>query len=84
MRKLDKVKWVETAMLPVYIGFCNTEKAWNRLLKELKIKDGYGFAECGRCDYFDSASGGLTIVISMNHKAFKREPKRAAYSMLAH
>lgn len=84
MRKLKKAKFVNPGIYPIYIGFCNTEKAWKRLMKHMDIKDYAEFPAWGNCTSFDSASGGLTIVISMNHKAFKHEPKRTAYSMLAH
>lgn len=84
MRKLDKVKFIDSGPFPVFIGFCNTEKAWKRLMKHMDIKDYTEFPSCGNCTSFESSSGGLTLVISCNHKAFKHEPKRTAYSMLAH
>lgn len=84
MRKLKKAKFINPGIYPVYIGYVNTEKAWKRLMKHLKIPNPPEFAEYGRCDQFESDSGGLAIVISCNHKAFKHEPKRSAYSMLAH
>jgi hypothetical protein len=84
MRKLKKAKFINPSIYPVYIGYVNTEKAWKRLMKHLKIFNPPEFAECGNCTTFESSSGGLTIVISCNHKALKHEPKRTAYSMLAH
>lgn len=84
MRKLNKAHFINAGIFPVYIGFCNTEKAWKRLLKHMKIEDDHDFADCGRCDQFDSSTGGLTIVISLNYNTFKKEPKYIQYSMLAH
>ena len=84
MRKLNKVKFINPGIFPVYVGFCNTEKAWKRLMKHLNVTDHTDFAAQGNCSTFESNTGGLTVVISLNHKAFKREPKRSVYSMLAH
>ncbi len=84
MKKLNKVKWINCNIYPIYLGFCNSKKAWKRLLKQLGVKTDTDFASCGRCDQFDSSTGGLTIVISLNPKVFKKEPKYVAYSMLAH
>lgn len=84
MKKLKKVKFIPTGLYPVYIGFCNSEKSWKRLMKDMGIKTDTDFAVCGRCDQFDSSTGSLTIVISLNPKVFKKEPKYVAYSMLAH
>lgn len=84
MRKLTKVKWINTGPFPVHLGFCNTKKAWGRFNTKLNIEDVSDFAQCGRCDEFESASGGLIILISMNYKVFKKATKRQQYSMLAH
>jgi len=51
-------------------------------MKHLKISNPPEFAECGNCSTFESDAGGLTIVISCNHKAFKK--KIDIYPMLAH
>lgn len=82
MHKLKKAKFINPGIFPVFIGYCNTEKAWNKLMKRMAIKDPPEFAEHGNCTTFESNSGGLTLVISCNHKAFKK--KRDIYSMLAH
>lgn len=82
MRKLKRAKFINPGIYPVYIGFCNTEKAWTRLMKHMNIKDYTEFPSCGNCTTFESNSGGLVIVISCNHKAFKK--KIDIYSMLAH
>lgn len=42
------------------------------------------FAESGRCDQFESTSGGLVVIISINHKTFAKAKKRQVYSVLAH
>lgn len=84
MRKLNKVKFINPGIFPVYLGFCNTKKAWKRLMKHLNVTEHPDFAAHGNCTSFDSATGGLIVVISLNHKAFKREPKRTAYELLAH
>ena len=82
MRKLKKAKFINPGIYPVYVGYVNTEKAWKSLMKHMNIKDYTEFPSCGNCTTFESSSGGLTIVISCNHKAFKK--KRDIYSMLAH
>ena len=82
MRKLKKAKFIPAGIFPVYVGFCNSKKAWNRLMKHMTIKDPPDFAEYGHCTTFESVEGGLTLVISCNHKAFSK--KRDIYSMLAH
>lgn len=82
MRKLKRAKFINPGPFPVYIGYVNTEKAWKRLMKYMNIKGYPEFASCGNCTSFESSSGGLTLVISCNHKAFKK--KRDIYSVLAH
>ena len=84
MRKLKKAKFINPGIYPVYVGYVNTEKAWKRLMKHMSIKEPTEFPPYGNCTSFESNTGGLTIVISLNYKAFKREPKRTAYQLLAH
>lgn len=84
MKKLKKVKFISNGPYPAFIGYCNSKKAWNHLMKHLNIKNSADFAECGRCDQLESSSGGLTIIISINPKAFKHNKKRDIYSMLSH
>lgn len=84
MKKLSKVRWINPGLFPAHVGFCNSEKAWKNLMKYLNIKNPNGFAVCGSCDCFDSSSGELTVVVSINPKKFKGQPKYSAYSMLAH
>jgi hypothetical protein len=82
MRKLKRAKFINPGIYPVYVGYVNTEKAWKNLMKHMNIKGYPEFASCGNCTSFESSSGGLTIVISCNHKAFKK--KIDIYSTLAH
>ena len=78
MRKLKKAKFINPGIYPVYIGYVNTEKAWKRLMKHLKIPNPPEFAEYGRCDQFESDSGGL----AMDHiKEFKRDGECSAYTI---
>lgn len=84
MKKLKKAKFINSGIFPAWIGYCNSKASWDHLMKYLHIKEHTGFAPCGRCDCFDSSSGGLTIVISLNPKSFKGAAKYEPYAMLAH
>lgn len=84
MKKLKKAHFINSGIFPAYIGYVNTETAWKHLMKHLRVKEDTGFAACGRCDCFDSNTGGLTVIISINPKAFKGANKYEPYTMLAH
>lgn len=86
MKKLKKVKWIPHGLFPAYIGFCNTEKAWNKLMKRLNCKNSEGFSDsAGNCTTFENLrTGGLTVIISLNYDKVKNAKKSEAFAMLAH
>lgn len=55
----DKVKWLDGGFLPIYFCFCPSEKAWDREMKRLKIKDEPYPTTNGRCTTFFNLEGDV-------------------------
>ncbi len=84
MKKLKRAKFIETGCWPVYVGFCDTPKAWKRLMKHLNCSDYTEFAACGNCSSFENSDGDLTIIISLNYDRLHKVDRIHKYETLAH
>lgn len=85
MKKLTKVKFIDAGCWPVYIGYSNTEKSWKHLMKHLNVVEPPAFTACAQCSVFqNNSTGDVTIVISLQHKKFRKVAKFVAYEALAH
>lgn len=84
MSQQKKVKFIETGLIPYFIGFCGNERSWNRLMKQLAVPDPSPFCEkAGCCSYFKK-DNETTIVIAIDKKKLRGQPKYIKAEVAAH
>lgn len=79
----NKIIWLEKGWQPVYVGFCPSRKAWNKLLKKLKQSEPYPTSNA-RCTFFRHADGKSSVVVTIDSKTAKRYNGVEIMALLAH
>ena len=63
-----KVVWLDKGWLPVYIGFCPTEKAWHREMRRMNVMGSPYPASDGCSTRFKTGTGKDCVIVCVNER----------------
>lgn len=79
-----KTIWFKRSFLPTYIGFVPSRKAWNKTMKELKVKDHHYPTANGWCSEFHGEDGKHLILIGASEIFDETYDPLGIIALLAH
>lgn len=79
----DKVIWLDRGLLPIYFGFCPSERAWKREMKRMNNKEGSAYPSAdGCCTTFENSEGHLSCIVTINER--KKRAVTTLHGILVH
>ena len=69
-----RVVWCDRGWLPVYFGFCPSERAWRRELKRLGVPPQPYPVSDGRCTWFAAPDGKLCALVTIAERIDGMDP----------
>lgn len=70
-KKTDKVAWCDRGWMPIYFGFCPSEKAWKREMKHFGVDLPYPDAD-GRTTWLRNGEGNECAIVTIGDQ-FQRD-----------
>jgi len=79
----DQVIWLDRGLLPIYFGFCPSERAWKREAKRMNVKDAGPYPTSdGRCTTFEDSDGHISCIVTVNEG--KKRATATLHGILVH
>lgn len=81
------IPYCEMGHLPIYFGYCDSQKSWRKEMKRIKIDGENDMLSCGKdaqCWEFSNENGYRTIIVCIDGKSAKARPVIQVIGLLAH
>lgn len=84
-KNADKVRWLDQGWQPVFIGFCPSQKAWDREMKRLGITPPEPYpTTAGRMTTFDYKGSKTVCLVTIQDGSEKEHSLSEVIGLLVH